>query len=144
MKKNHVKLTASDKEQLEALLSKGSLPAMTFKRASALLELNRNKSFIELAKTFGVTIQTVSRWAKSYEADGLACLYDKPRSGRPVSIDGEQRAKITALACSEAPEGHTRWTLRMLADKAVELEHCEHLSHAWVGKILKKTNLSRT
>jgi len=47
-------------------------------------------------------------------------LQDKPRSGRPIEIDGQQRAKVTALACSDAPEGHGRWTLRLLADKAIE------------------------
>lgn len=144
MKKQYVKLTKTDKAELEALLSKGKLPAITFKRASALLELDKNKNFIEVSKIFGVSLQTVSRWAKVYEAEGLSCLYDKKRSGRPVSINGEQRAKITALACSEAPEGHEKWTLRLLADKVVELGYCEHLSYVWAGEILKKTNLNRT
>jgi putative transposase len=70
-------------------------------------------------------------------------LQDKPRSGRPVEIDGEQRAKITALACSETPDGRGKWSLRLLAEKIVELELCEEISHTQVGKILKKTNYSR-
>lgn len=65
-------------------------------------------------------------------------LYDKTRSGRPVEIDGLQRAKITALACSPAPDGRSRWTLRWLANKVVELDYCEHLSPAYVQEILKK------
>ena len=68
----------------------------------------------------------------------MLCLHDLPRSGRPVEIDGEQRAKITALACSDPPEGYARWSIRLLADKAVELEYCEHISHTTVRKILKK------
>jgi putative transposase len=59
-------------------------------------------------------------------------------------IDGLQRAKITALACSEAPEGHSQWSLRLLADKIVELAYCEHISHSEVGIILKKTMSSPT
>lgn len=65
-------------------------------------------------------------------------LMDKPRPGRPIKIDGGQRAKVTALACSDAPIGHKRWTLRLLANRAVDLNYCEHLSHTQVRQILKK------
>ena len=61
----------------------------------------------------------------------------------PLSIDGEQRAKITALACSDTPEGRAKWSLRLLADKIVEPDFCDNISHTQVGKILKKTNYSR-
>jgi hypothetical protein len=67
-------------------------------------------------------------------------LEDQPRSGRPIQISGEQRAKITALACSKPPEGYARWNLRLLADKVVELGYCEAISHTEVANILKKTN----
>ena len=80
----------------------------------------------------------VSEWAQNYKEEGLLCLADKPRSGRPIEIDGSQRAKITALACSEAPAGYARWSLRLLAEKAVELGYCENISHTDVGVILKK------
>ena len=69
-------------------------------------------------------------------------MADAPRSGRPIKIDGTQRAKITALACSDAPAGHARWTLRLLAAKVVELGYVgdgETVSHTQVGNILKKT-----
>ena len=65
-------------------------------------------------------------------------LTDKPRPGRPIEIDGGQRAKVTALACSDAPTGHARWTLRLLATRAVDLNYCQHLSHTQVREILKK------
>ena len=68
----------------------------------------------------------------------LSSLQDL-EAGRPLEIDGWQRAKITALACSQAPAGYERWTLRLLADKAVELGYCEHISHTEVSTILKKT-----
>jgi putative transposase len=138
MGKQHLKLRAKDREELENLLSKGSLPAKVFKRATALLELDRGKSLGALAETVGGCYQTVSSWCTSYKATQLSMLWDAPRSGRPVEIDGSQRAKITALACSEAPQGHARWSLRLLAEKAVELGYCEHLSHNHAGVILKK------
>jgi putative transposase len=144
MEKQHLTLKAKDQQYLEGLLSKGSLPVKTFKRATALLELNRGKSYGEIAQTLGVCYQSVSRWCNDYKTKGLGMLQDEPRSGRPVEIDGKQRAKITALACSTPPEGHARWSLRLLADKVVELGYVEHLSHNHVGKILKKTSSSRT
>jgi len=86
------------------------------------------------------TYNTVAGWRNSYRTQGLDCLCDAPRPGRPIEIDGNQRAYITALACSDAPEGHARWTLHLLAEKVVEAGICESLSHTMVGKILKKTN----
>jgi len=144
MKKEHVHLNAEDRTYLENLLKKGSLPAKTYKRALALLELDRGRTFTEVAETVGVVIQTASTWAKKYPEMGLAFLTDRPRPGRPPVIDGLQRAKITALACSDPPEGYGRWSLRLLADKAVELEYIEAISYGEVRRILKKTNSSRT
>lgn len=138
MKKQHVSLSAGDKAQLQKLLSKGSLPAKTFKRATALLELERGKTLAAVAETVAVSYQSVFNWCKAYKTAGLSFLWDAPRSGRPVEIDGGQRAKLTALACSQAPKGHARWSLRLLAGKAVELGYVEHLSHNCAGEILKK------
>jgi putative transposase len=140
MKKQHITLTASEREQLEALLAKGSLSARTFKRATALLELDRGKTLTDVAATLDVTVVTVAAWRDKYHASGLGCLQDAPRSGRPIGIDGLQRAQITALACSDAPKGHDRWTLRLLAEKVVEAGFCDAISHTSVGTILKKTN----
>ncbi len=144
MKKQHLKLSKEDFEHLEGLLAKGSLKARVFKRATGLLELHRGKSYKDVATSLGVNHQVPSVWASRYKTEGLQMLMDKPRSGRPIEISGEERAKITALACSKAPEGHSTWTLRLLADKAVELGYCEHLSHNHVRAILKKTNSSPT
>jgi transposase len=140
MKKQHVKLRKVDRDYLESLVAKGKLPARMFKRATGLLELDRGKTLQAVAETLGVCNITVSAWRDSYKKQGLKCLEDAPRSGRPVEIDGVQRAKITALACSEAPEGYARWSLRLLADKIVELGYCDRISYVQVGKILKKTS----
>ena len=142
MKKEHVNLTDSDRTYLTNLIRKGSLPAKTYKRALALLELNRGRTFTEVATIVGVTKQTVSIWATKYKETGLEFLTDKPRPGRPTVIDGLQRAKITALACSDAPEGYERWSLRLLADKAIELAIVDDISYMEVSRILKKTNYS--
>ena len=144
MKKEHVTLSDSDRTYLENLVKKGGMPARTYKRALALLELDRGRTFTDVAKTVGVVIQTVSIWATQYKVSGLDVLTDKPRPGRPVVLSGEQRAKITALACSDPPEGYGRWSLRLLADKAVELEYVASISYVGVGRILKKTNSNRT
>lgn len=134
----HITLTVAERAQLEALLAKGKLAAKVFKRATALLELDRGKTMRAVAQTLRVSYPTVLSWRDKYCEQGLNCLQDAPRSGRPIKIDGTQRAKITALACSDAPEGHARWNLRLLAEKVVELGHCESLSHTQVGNILKK------
>jgi transposase len=140
--KKPFRLSVADLAYLEGLLKKGSLKVKIFKRAKGLLFLNESKSSIEIGQLLGVGYQTVSRWRANYQVLGLKSLEDKARSGRPIVISGEQRAKITALACSTPPLGHDRWSLRLLSDKAVELGYVEHLSHNHAGKILKKTNSS--
>jgi transposase len=87
-----------------------------------------------------VSYPTVSSWRDKYTTLGLRSLDDAPRSGRPLEIDGTARAKLTALACSDAPDGHARWSLRLLAEKAVESGLCEHVSHTLVRDVLKKTS----
>jgi len=144
MKKEHVKLSEADRTYLENLIKKGSLLAKSYKRALALLELDRGRTFTDVAESVGVVKQTTSTWAEKYKESGLEFLTDKPRPGRPTVIDGLQRAKITALACSDPPEGYERWSLRLLADKAVELKLVESISYGEVRLILKKTNSSHT
>lgn len=140
MNKQHISLSDDDRSTLERLLSHGTLSARKFKRATALLELDRGKTLRQVAATLSVSYPTVATWRDGYNTTGLTCLDDAPRSGRPIEIDGTQRAKITALACSDAPSGHDRWTLRLLAEKVVEAGFCEHLSHTMVGSVLKKTS----
>jgi putative transposase len=140
MNKQHITLSDTDRSTLERLLSHGTLSARKFKRATALLELDRGKTLAAVAAILQANYNTVASWRDSYNGTGLACLNDAPRSGRPVEIDGQQRAKITALACSDAPEGHARWSLRLLAEKTVEAGFCDHISHTLVGDVLKKTS----
>lgn len=143
MQKEHVKLSQTDQEFLMTIISKGQLPARVFRRATALLELNRGKTLCAVSETLQVSYQTVAQWRDNYHSSGLQALEDKVRKGRPVLIDGKSRAAITALACSTPPSGRARWTLRLLADKAVELGYCRSLSHTKARSILKKTNCNR-
>lgn len=108
-----------------------------------VLQLHQGATLQAVADTLQVEHWTVSIWRNKYLESGLDFLQDRARSGRPVEIDGEQRARITALACADTPLGRAKWSLRLLADKIVELEFCEKISHTAVGKILKKTNSSR-
>ena len=114
-------------------------------RARVLDLLHRGRHPEEIAATLSLSIQTIFNIKRRYLSKGLdSALYDRPRSGKPPKIDGPARAKITALACSKAPRGHARWTLRLLADKAVELGFCESISHETVNVVLKKTASNHT
>lgn len=145
MKKQHVTLTEEHQTYLRHLLSKGSLPAKTFKRATALLELHQGKTYQQVAQTLNTNYNTLSTWASKYTTtQQLSLLSDAARSGRPIEISGESRAKVTALACSQTPDGRSNWSLRLLANKAVELGYCEHLSHNQAGVILKKMRSNLT
>ncbi len=140
-----VKLTKNEISSLTTLLTRGVTSARTTTRARILDLLHRGERPSAIATTLQITPQTVFNIKRRYVAEGLdAALRDRPRAGRPIQIDGKQRAQLTALACSTPPEGRARWTLRLLADKVVELGYCESLSHTAARQILKKTACSRT
>jgi transposase len=144
MHKEHLKLSQDHHNFLMMMTAKGQTAARVYKRATALLELHRGQTLLAVAASLQVSRQAVAQWRDHYQASGLQALEDKPRSGRPIVIDGKQRASITALACSTPPTGHARWTLRLLAHKAVELGYCQNLSHTKARSILKKTACSHT
>ena len=139
MKKQHVELTKLYRDYLLGLSNRKTLGVRVLKRALALLALDQGETLEAVARHQQLTNDTIAQLRNRYKAQGLACLQDAPRSGRPVEIDGRQRAQITALACSEAPAGHSQWSLRLLAERIVDLEYCEAISHTQVGQILKKT-----
>lgn len=144
MKKQHVELSEEDQTYLEALLSKGTMKVRKQNRVLGLLELHRGKTYESVVNLLRVSRPTVKNWADKYKSEGLSMLNDKQRPGRPIGLSGEDRAKITAVACSSPPEGYARWSLRLLADKLVELEIVESISFKQVGNILKKMNCSLT
>jgi transposase len=138
-------LTRAERRSLKTLFDSGQDQNRVQTRGRILELLDRQMPPAEIATILSCAVGTVYNVKHRYEHEGLeAALREKPRSGRPVEIDGTQRAKLTALACSTAPTGHARWTLRLLADKAVELGFVEHISHNAVKEILKKTAFVHT
>ena len=144
MQKAHLELSESDRSFLQGVVKKSSLSVKVLQRAQGLLALDAGQSSQKVAAVVGVNYNTVAVWRNRYKQDGLALLEDNPRSGRPPHIEGIQRAKVTALACRTPPAGHARWSLRLLANKAVELGYVETISHKHVGTLLKKTISSHT
>lgn len=136
-----IKLPKNELRSLTTIIRRGATAARTQTRARVLDLLHRGQHPEVISSVLRVSLQTVFNVKRRYLRAGFeAALFDRARSGRPVRISGAQRAKITALACSTPPEGRARWTLRLLADKAVELGYCEAISHNAVKEVLKKTN----
>lgn len=140
-----IQLPVEERRSLKSLFRTGRGANGLQTRARILHLLDRETPPPEIAQTLSCGIATVYNVKRRYLTEGLeSALSDKARSGRPQRIDGWARAKITALACSAAPAGHARWTLRLLADRAIQLGFCESISHNAVKEILKKTDSSRT
>jgi putative transposase len=140
-----VELSTDELRSLKTILRRGTTAARVQRRARVLDLLHRGQHPEAIAATLSVSLPTVFNVKRRYLAEGLdSALQDKPRSGKPPRILGAARAKITALACSAAPEGHARWTLRLLADRAVSLGFVDSISHNAVRQVLKKTGSDRT
>ena len=146
-----IELSNSDRKTLNDIVSKGQSPAKAILRANILLASDRNNkkhmTVAEIANAFNTTPTTVQNVRTSYANNGLeATINRKKRETPPVppKVTGDVEAHIIALACSNPPEGYSRWTVRLLADKCVELNYAESLSHMTVSRVLKKTNLSLT
>lgn len=138
-------LSKAEQSSLKTFFRFGKSSNRQQTRARILDLLSKRTSPPEIARLLGCALPTVYNVKRRFLREGLeAALTERARSGKPPTISGEARARITALACSTAPEGHARWTLRLLADKAVELGFCDAISHNYVGEILKKTACDRT
>ena len=143
--RKYVKFSKTDKTALKQTLAKKQTSAREQTHARILDLLFRQESPEQIAELLGISLGTVYNTQNRFLEEGLqAALSERPRSGKPPVIKPEERAKITALACSDAPAGHARWTLRLLADKVVELGYVESISHMEVSRILKKMNFSLT
>jgi transposase len=147
-----ITLTKEERKELEIMTHRGKTHARRFIHARALLLCDAGAdgpawSVSDVATALGVTSRSIEHLKKRFVEDGLeAALARKPREKPPREIifDGAFEARLIALACSNAPEGHRRWTVRLLADKAVELSFAKSVSHMTVQRVLKKTNLSLT
>ena len=146
-----IELSNQEKIRLMEIVKKGNSPARTILRANILLasdkQNDKNMTVSEIANAYRTTPTTVQTVRASYCKKGLeATITRKKRETPPIpaKVTGEVEAHIIALACGQPPEGYSRWTLRLLADKTVELGYIESISHVTVSTILKKTNLSLT
>ena len=147
-----VTLTKEERKELDAMTHRGKTHARRFIHARALLLCDAGAdgpawNVADVATALGVTSRAIEHLKKRFVEDGFeAALERKTREKPPreVIFDGAFEARLITLACSDAPEGHRRWTVRLLADKAVELRFAESVSHMTVQRVLKKTNLSLT
>lgn len=147
-----VTLTKEERNELESLTKKGKIEARRFKHARALLLCDAGPEgpawkVADVADALGVTSRSLEHLKKRFVEEGMeAALERKPRERPPreVIFDGAFVARLIALACSETPEGHNRWTVRLLAEKAVELRFADKVSHMTVQRTLKKMNFSLT
>jgi hypothetical protein len=145
-----VHLTEDERRQCRELVRRGQAPARSIMHAQVLLKAEAGPegpgwSDAAVAQAFGVSAATVGALRKTFAREGLpAALHHYRIVNRkyPHKLDGHGEAHLIALACSPPPEGHVRWTLRLLAHRMVELGYVDHLCHVTVGEVLKKTNCS--
>jgi transposase len=142
-KKYIVDLTADEREQLLHLTRHGKPAARKVTRARILLKAADGLTDDQIATTLDVGVATVERTRKRFVEQGIGALHERPRPGARPKLTGKQQAHIVAVACSEAPEGHTHWTMRLLAGKVVELGFTESFSRESIRRLLKKTSSSR-
>ena len=147
-KHRHIELTEEERTELEQLIHSGTAPARTNTRARILLLSDRSqgqqRTDRDVAEAVLCCKGTVVRIRQKFLDDGMSeALYDKGWPGAPPKFTGEIEAKLTVLACSDPPEGAARWTLRLLAERMIELEYVDYISHVTVGELLKKTKSSR-
>jgi len=150
MKKKYiVTLTPTERQILQTMVSKGKAAARKLTHARILLKADARDgpeswNDDEIAEGLVVGRATVERVRKQFVEDGLEAALERrqPRRQYRRKLDGDQEAHLIALACSQAPEGRSRWTLRLLADRMIALEEVDHLSYETVREVLKKTSLS--
>lgn len=145
--KHEVRLTEEEKDLLIRNTKSGEWSPREVKRAQILLRADKNnvdaKEDWEVARELNCSQWTITKLRERFTRERLGVIHDKPRSGRPRIIDGDVEAHIIAVACSEAPPGRERWTLRLIAGRVVNLTNIESCSHWSVRNVLKKTNLNR-
>lgn len=147
-----VTLTEQERQELEALTKTEKTNAKRFLYARSLLLCDTGPqgpawTVADTAEAMGVTSRTIEHLKKRFVEEGLAAALERREREKPpraVTFDGSFEARLIALACSETPEGRRRWTVRLLAEKAVELKLAQSVSHMTIQRLLKKTNLSLT
>jgi transposase len=142
-----VRLSEEDRAALEKMTRAGTGKARQITRARVLLMADRNQAAFktqeQVADALGISPTTVGRVCRRFAGQGReAALVERPRPGHKPKITGEVEARLVTLACSDPPEGKSRWTVRLLRDELVRLEVVADISHVAVHQALKKTNLN--
>lgn len=144
-----IKLTKSEVDELLAIINKGSHTSQTFRTAYILLNCDEGKyaqkvTNEQISKVLKIGMRTIDRVKKRFVEEGFEAVLERRPTSRiyETKSDGDVEAKLVTLCCSEPPEGFAKWSLRLLADKMVELKYVESISHVTVRSILKKTNLN--
>ncbi len=147
MAKYKVTLTREERDELMSIISKGKHTSQRFRNAYVLLncdegEFAEKATNAEINKILKVGMRTIDRIKKRFVEEGFEAVLERKPTTREYErkADGDFEARLIALSCSEPPEGHARWSLRLLADKLVELEIVDTISHETVRTVLKKTN----
>ena len=144
-----IKLSKEEVKDLIAIINKGSHTSHTFRTAYVLLncdegDYSEKVTNEQISKILKVGMRTIDRVKKRFMEEGFEAVLERRPSSRvyDVKIDGDVEAKLVQLCCSEPPPGFAKWSLRLLADKMVELRYVDSISHVSIGNVLKKTNLS--
>jgi transposase len=143
-----VRLSAEERERLESIIAKGKAAARKLTRARILLKadsspLGPSWTDLQISEALDVGALTVHRIRQAFVEGGIdGVLVRRPVPRRPRMLDGEQEAHLIALAGSNPPAGRSRWTLRLLAERFVELGHAERVSHETIRSVLKKTRVA--
>lgn len=142
-----VTLSEEERQQLKHLISSGQAPARKIRRANILLKTDQSAggpkwTYQAIADAFDVSEETISAIRRHYANGGLEAALNRKAPEREYAhrLDGHQEAQLIALACGEPPEGYAQWSLRLLANRMVELQYVEAVSHETVRQVLKKTN----
>jgi len=144
-----VKLSQEERKQLETLINKGKVAGYKIKHAHILLKADESEngpawSDARITEAYNVHESTVRNLRKRLVEKGLEAALDREkRTNYTTKLDGEAEAKLIAIACSQPPEGYSKWSIRLLADRLVELNIVDEISHMTVQRVLKKTNLNR-
>lgn len=149
MIKYTVHLTKTEREELLAIINKGSHTSQTFRSAYILLNCDEGKyaekvTNEQISKVLKVGMRTIDRVKRRFIEDGMEATLERKPTSRiyDVKADGDVEARLVTLCCSEPPKGYAKWSLRLLADKMVELQYAESISYETVRRVLKKTNLN--
>jgi transposase len=144
-----IKLTKAEVDELQAIINKGSHTSQTFRTAYILLncdegDYSEKVTNEQISKVLKVGMRTIDRVKKKFIEEGFESVLERRPTRRiyETKLDGDVEAKLVTLCCSEPPKGFAKWSLRLLADKMVELNYVESISHVTVRSVLKKTNLN--